>query len=99
MNDPERQIERLFAAARSAAPAPGGMPAPPWFARSVVRQWLATPDLAPAQSWVCVSRRALAGATLIMLVSLALNFRVVWGRAEAPEQIASASVVSLFLPK
>jgi hypothetical protein len=71
---------------------------PPWFARSVVNRWLAEPAGAPVQSWLSVSRGALACATLIMLVSLAFNFRVVWHR-DAPEQIASDSVVSLFLPK
>jgi len=99
MNNPEPELQRLFAAARSARPAPVDLAAPPWFARAVVRQWLDTEDLASTQSWRRVSRGALAGATCIMLLSLALNFRVLWGRADAPEQLASASVVSLFLPK
>jgi hypothetical protein len=33
-----------------------------------------------------------------MMVSLAVNSRVVW-RREVPEQLASDSVVRLFLPK
>jgi len=98
MNDTDRKLERLIAAAREPG-APRSGPAPsPWFARSVVNRWLATPDGAPAQSWLRISRGALAGATFIMLVSLAINFRLVW-RRDAPERIASASVVRLFLPK
>jgi hypothetical protein len=98
MNNLEGPLNRLIAAAREPAvpqPAPS---APPWLARSVVNRWRAESGGAPAQSWLHVSRGALACATLIMLVSLAFNFRVVWHR-DAPEQIASDSVVSLFLPK
>jgi len=98
MNHRDGPLKRLIAAAReSAAPQPT-LSAPPWFARSVVNRWLAESAGAPAQSWLRVSRGALACATLIMAVSLAFNFRLVW-RRDAPEQIASDSVVSLFLPK
>jgi hypothetical protein len=98
MNDLEGQIQRLIAVAREPEPRPHACAAPPWFARAVVNRWLALTDDAPAQSWLCISRSALACASLIMFVSLAVNFRVVWHR-DVPEQIASASVVSLFLPK
>ena len=98
MNNLEGPLNRLIAAAREPAlPQPAPSP-PPWFARSVVNRWLAEATGAPAQSWLHVSRGALACATLIMAASLAFNFRVVW-RRDAPEQIASDSVVSLFLPK
>ncbi len=85
-------------AARDPATASPALTAPPWFARSVVNRWLAEAACAPGESWLCVSRGALAGALVIMAMTLALNFRVVWHH-DAPEQIASASVVSLFLPK
>jgi len=88
----------LIAAARDPGTPPPGCAAPPWFARSVVNRWLADPAGASVQSWFCISRGALACAALIMAASLAFNFRVVW-RRDAPEQIASDSVVSLFLPK
>jgi hypothetical protein len=98
MNQLEGPLNRLIAAAREPATPQAVPSAPPWFARSVVNRWLAKPAGAPAQSWLSVSRGALACATLIMAVSLAFNFRVVW-RRDVPEQIASDSVVSLFLPK
>jgi len=98
MNDLDSPLNRLIAAAREPATPRPATSAPPWFARSVVNRWMAESTGAPAQSWLRVSRAALACATLIMAVSLVLNFRLVW-RRDAPEQIASASVVSLFLPK
>ena len=98
MSDPDRQLNRLVAVARSPQGTPPAPDFPPWFARSVVNRWLATPDGTGAQSWLRISRGALACAALIMLASLAANFRLVW-RRDAPEQLASASVVSLFLPK
>jgi hypothetical protein len=98
MNHLEGPLNRLIAAAREPARSQPAPPASPWFARSVVNRWLAESAGAPARSWLYVSRGALACATLIMLVSLAFNFRVVWCR-DAPEQIASDSIVSLFLPK
>ena len=98
MKNLEGPLNRLIAAAREPAVPQPTLSAPPWFARSVVNRWLAQSVNAPAQSWLLVSRGALACATLIMALSLALNFRLVW-RRDAPEQIASDSVVSLFLPK
>jgi hypothetical protein len=98
MNNLDGLLTRLIAAAREPATPQPAPSAPPWFARSVVNRWLAESAGAPARSWLSVSRSALACATLIMLVSLAFNFRVVW-RRDPPEQIASDSVVSLFLPK
>ncbi len=98
MNPLDGPLKRLLATAREPATASLELKAPPWFARSVVSRWLADSASAPAQSWLRVSRGALAGALAIMAMSLALNFRVVWHH-DAPEQIASASIVSLFLPK
>jgi len=98
MNHLDGPLKRLIAAAREPATPQPAPSAPPWFARSVVNRWLAESAGVPARSWLLVSRGALACATLIMAVSLALNFRLLW-RHDAPEQIASDSVVSLFLPK
>lgn len=95
---PDDPLQRLIAVAREPAPARPALAAPPWFARSVVNRWLAECPHAPTPSWQLVSRGALACALLIMTVSLAVNFRVVWHR-EMPEQLASDSVVRLFLPK
>ena len=98
MSKPDGPLNRLIAAAREPAAPQPMLSGPPWFARSVVNRWLAESINGPARSWLLVSRGALACAALIMALSLALNFRVVWHR-DAPEQIASDSVVSLFLPK
>jgi hypothetical protein len=100
MTRPDDPLQRLMAAAREPVVPPPDFAAPPWFARSVVNRWLsgAAGAPAPAPSWLPVSRSALACALLIMTVSLAVNFRVVWHR-DVPEQIASDAVVRLFLPR
>ena len=98
MNATDTRLKRLQALAGRPAPVPPAA-APPWFARRVVRVWLAQgTDASAAASWGQVSRRGLAWAAAVMGVSLALNFHL-WPHVESPEDLASQSVVRLLLPR
>ena len=98
MNQLDEQLKRLMRLAEGATPEPAGALSP-WFARRVVQQWLAGAEAAgEGASWSLVSRRGLACASVVMGLSLALNFHV-WWHSEPPEHLAAQSVISFVLPR
>ncbi len=98
MNAIDPQLKRLFSLARRSGPEPAAAP-PAWFARRVVRRWLAeAPGATGPASWSRVSRRGLAWAGAAMVASLALNVHV-WWHPDSPERLASESILRFVLPR
>jgi hypothetical protein len=81
MRDVSPQLAKLLAAARRGAgqlhgPGEPLRSAPAGFSRGVVRRWLEETGVVSGQSWEGISRRGLAWAAAIMVLSLLVHARV-----------------------
>lgn len=105
MKTPERQLRHrlevlLKAAGRASAEsrdpdrseAAAVASAPPWFAARVVAQWRARAAADADRSWQVATRRALACATGLMLLSVALNWGVFRGSPPWEGAVSQATV-------
>ena len=95
-NDP--WLNRLIAAARVLRDARQASRASDLFARRVVNRWLTTRATETVDDWAWVSHRALACATVVMLLGLLLNWQV-FRPTTSPELVVSSHVIHSVFPR
>jgi len=98
MNRDDLKLERLFAAARSAEPAPVEE-MPPYLASRVIAHWRAgalKDD--PWQMLVLVFRRALLCAGVVMLFTLAWSYDALDATADSDEAYANYQLRADVMP-
>lgn len=98
MNDPGSIWNRLVSEARRAQPPEPVEEAPLGFSSRVARQWLAASEDAGAAGWLALASRGLACACVLMVLSAALHWRVVWDRG-TPEVMVSDAIVFSIMPR
>lgn len=89
--------QRLAQAARL-APAQLPPPLPFGFDTRVLANWRAQRDSGEGLPWVFLLRAGVAGAALIMLVSLALNYQALQEQEPSARALANSAIQMSMLP-